>query len=57
MLWQNVIIAAIVVAAGVYLALSYVKRKRNKITCSACLATRNIKRTKEPGPHVHSSGR
>lgn len=57
MMWQNLIVVAVVAGAAVYLTVSYVKRRNNKVTCSACLATRNIKRHKAAGPQAPSRGR
>ena len=55
--WQNLIVLGIVLAAGVYLTLSYARKRRVKSGCSACQAVKDFKGIKESGARPPSNRR
>lgn len=55
--WQNLIVGGVVLGAGVYLALSYARKRRSRTGCSACLAAKEIKGVKKIGSRERSDRR
>jgi len=55
--WQNLIVGGVVLGAGVYLALSYARKRRSRTGCSACLAAKEIKGGKGTASRLRSDQR
>jgi hypothetical protein len=54
---QNAIVGWVVLAAGVYLALNYARKRRIKSGCGACPVGKDVKVVKESSSRLPSNRR